>query len=270
MEREDLEHVQEKVSKFIPVIVIAIAALILIFNLIHIVPPGHRGVSVTLGKVSPNYRGEGLTIKKPFVEKLVNIPIKQITQEGDASSFSKDLQTIEVKFAILYRIPETSVVQLYQQYAGAPYESLISPRMQEVVKQVTSRYRAEDIVTKRQDVKTYVLSQMKETLKELINIVDVTITNIDLTDELERAIELKTIREQEALAKQFELQKEKKQAEITVVQAKAEAQAVKIKGQALRMSPNVIELEMVKKWDGKTPQSVVVSKGGANILLPIK
>jgi prohibitin 2 len=270
MDRSDLEQMQEKFSKFIPIAVIIIAALVIIANSVHIVSPGHRGVSVTLGKVSPNYRGEGLTFRMPFIQIVTNIPIKQITQQGQAPSFSKDLQTIMVNFAILYRIPETSVVKLYQQYAGTPYEALISPRMQEVVKQVTSRYRAEDVVRKREDVKNAVLADMMKKLEDIINIVDITITNIELTDELERAIELKTIREEEALAKQFELQKAKKEAEITIVAAKAQAEAIRIKGKAIRMAPDVIELEIVKKWDGKSPQTVVTGKGRSNVLLPTK
>lgn len=104
----------------------------------------------------------------------------------------------------------------------------------------------------------------------LIDLVDLPISNIDLTDELEKAIEQKQIKEQEALAKRYELDKAKKEAEITVVNATAEAKAVQIKGQALKASPEVIELEIAKRWDGKSPSSVVVGKGGANVMLPLK
>lgn len=72
-----------------------------------------------------------------------------------------------------------------------------------------------------------------------------------------------------SLAKVYELQKAQKEAEITVVNAKAEAEAVEIKGKAIEMSPEVIQLEIAKKWDGHTPQTVVTSGGGANILLPL-
>jgi hypothetical protein len=91
-----------------------------------------------------------------------------------------------------------------------------------------------------------------------------------LTDELEQAIELKQIKEQEALAKEYELRKAKKDAEITVVNAEAEAKAVKIKGAALKTSPEVIELEIAKKWNGESPATVVVGKGGGNVLLPLR
>jgi regulator of protease activity HflC (stomatin/prohibitin superfamily) len=103
----------------------------------------------------------------------------------------------------------------------------------------------------------------------LLTIVDFAITNIDLTDQLEKAIEDKQVKEQQALAKVYELQKAQKDAEIRIVNAKAEAEAIKITGDALAAAPKLIELELVKKWDGKAPQSVVTSQGGANILLPL-
>jgi prohibitin 2 len=105
---------------------------------------------------------------------------------------------------------------------------------------------------------------------DLLQIVDINLTNIDLSDQLEAAIEQKVVREQEALAKNFELEKERKQAEITIVRAEAEAKSVSIKGDALKASPEVIQLEIAQRWDGKTPMSVSVGHGGANVLLPLK
>jgi len=241
-----------------------------LFNSCAVVPPGHRGVAVTLGKVNPEAAGEGLTLKKPFVESIIVMPVQQITVESKTDCFSSDLQTVVVSFSVLYRIPESKVVELYQQYAGNPYDALVSPRIQEAIKQVASTYRAEDIVKSREAIKGTVLSKLRTELAGLIDVRDVPITNIDLTDELEKAIELKQVTEQQALAKEYELKKANKEAEITIVNAKAEAESVKIKGEALKGSPDVIALEIAKRWNGQSPQSVVVSQGGANILLPLQ
>ncbi|NJK90644.1 MAG: hypothetical protein HC904_01705 [Blastochloris sp.] len=81
---------------------------------------------------------------------------------------------------------------------------------------------------------------------------------------------MKQVTEQQALAKEYELQKARKEAEITLVNAQAEAQSVKIKGEALANSPRVVDLEIVKKWDGKAPQTVVTGQGGANVILPLR
>jgi regulator of protease activity HflC (stomatin/prohibitin superfamily) len=173
-------------------------------------------------------------------------------------------------YSVMYKLPESKVVTLFQQYRGDPYTSLIEPRVQEVVKQVSARSRAEDLVKNREKLKEEILSSLRVAVGDLLQVVDLSLTNIDLSEQLEQAIEQKVIREQEALAKKFELEKEKKQAEITIVQAEAEAKSVQIKGDALKTSPEVIQLEIAQRWDGKAPLSVTVGQGqGANILLPI-
>lgn len=265
--RKDMN--ERTIFKLIVFVVLLIVTLLLGTCSFEIVDPGHRGVSVTLGKVNPTVLPEGLNFKKPFVETIYEVDAKQRTIEGKASAFSSDLQTVEVAFKVLYRLPEGQIVTLFQQYKGDPYETLIEPRIQEELKQTTSLYRAEELVRSREKIKAEVLQKVKAVVGGLLFIEDMAITNFDFTDELERAIEQKTIREQEALAKNFELDKERKQAEITIVQAEAEARSVKIKGEALKSSPEVIGLEIVKKWDGKAPTTVVTdSKGGASILLP--
>lgn len=245
----------------------------------QIVEPGNRGVSVTLGKVDQSARAEGIAFKLPIITTIKIIPIKQITIGSNAPCFSSDLQTINVSYNVLYRIPENRVVELYQQFSGDPYKALVEPRAQEILKQITATYRAEDVVKNREKIKHAVLSKLQEALGcttegggtgALIHIVDFVISNVDLTNELEKAIENKQVMEQSALAKNYELQKEQKEAEITVVRARAEAESVRIKGEALKQSPDVIQLEIVKKWDGKTPQVVSTAGGGANIILPLK
>lgn len=259
-----------------------IALLILAFQSFTIVEPGYRGVSVTLGKVDPHFRGEGITFKMPFIERIIQMPIKQLTVSGDAPCFSSDLQTVTISFKALYKIPEERVVELYQQYQGDPYISLVEPRIQDALKQVTARYRAEDLVKNRERVKQESIILIREALEAdkgqtedttdspLIWVTDLPLSNIDLSEELERAIEQKQITEQQALAKKYELEKAIKEAEIVKVQAEAEANAVRIKGNALKSSPEVIELEIAKKWDGKAPSTVVVGKGGGNVLLPLR
>jgi prohibitin 2 len=236
----------------------------------HIVPPGNRGISVTLGKVAPQFLPEGLNFKMPFVTTVVDMPVKQITVASKAEVFSSDLQNIEIEYSVLYRLPEHKVVQLYQQYAGDPYQSLVEPRVQEILKQLTSTFRAEDLVKNRERIKLGLVDRISSAVEEMVYINDLTVTNMQLSKMLEDAIEQKVIREQEALAKSFELDKAKKEAEITIVKAQAEAESIKIKGEAIKAAPDVIQLEIANKWDGKTPQSVVTTTGGANILLPLK
>ncbi len=261
----------------LPLRLLAVAIVVLvvfIFSLLcyKIVPPGYRGVSVTLGRVSPGAIPEGMTFKKPFIEDIVLVLVKQVKHDGKATCFSSDLQTVDIQYALMMRIPEKSVIDLYQQYSGDAYSALVEPRLQEAIKQVTSRYTADNLVKSRDQIRTASLNMVRGSVGHIVDIVDLNIANIDLSDQLEKAIEQKMVKEQEALAKVYELEKANKEAQITIVNAKAEAEAVKIKGEALLASPKVIELEIVKRWDGHAPSTVVIggdSAAGANIILPI-
>lgn len=255
-----------KITSIIAIITIAFIAI----QSYHIVPPGHRGISISLGKVDPIQRPEGITFKRPFIESVINFPIMQLKADGRAESFSSDLQNITFYFTVLYRVPEQQVVRLFQEYRGDPYQTLIEPRVQETMKQVTALSRAEELVKNRERVKDDVLARIRPAVGDLLKVVDVIVTNIDLSDQLETAIEQKVVREQEALAKSFELERERKQAEITLVKAKAEAEAVTIKGTALKVSPEVIQYEIAQRWDGKAPLAVSTTQGGSNVLLPLK
>jgi len=236
----------------------------------EIVDPGHRGVRVTAGSVSPEFAKEGLTAKLPWTS-IHEVNVQQQTVAGDAPCFSKDLQQVQVKYALMYKVPEAAVVKLYQDFKGDILPSLVEPRVQEALKQVTAQHNAEELVQQREIIRQAALERVKAMIGENVTIVDLNVTNIDLSDQLEHAIEQKMVKQQESLAKNYELDKEKKQAEITLIQAKAEAESIVVKAAALAQSPNVIDLEIIKKWDGKAPTTLVVGEGksGANVVYPI-
>ena len=79
------------------------------------------------------------------------------------------------------------------------------------------------------------------------------------------------VQQQASLKKEYELDSERKEAEIVAVKAEAEAKAVKIRGEALVTNPLVLQLEIIKKWNGVSPTVVMLGKdaGGGNVILPI-
>jgi len=170
---------------------------------------------------------------------------------------------------VLYRIPEASVVQIYQGYAGDPFDSLVAPRVQEALKEVTALESAEQIVKNREEIKNKSLAGARQKVGALLVIEDVVIQNIDLTKELETAIEAKMVQEQEAAKAKFTQQKTQIEADTAVIRAKGEAESIRIRGEALKANPSFIELQVVEKWDGKTPLVVGSETSGANMLLPL-
>ncbi len=261
----------QNIAKLIGVAVIIFVVIIAVSSGSYVVQPGYRGVEVTLGKVSPVFKPEGFGLKKPFVTTIVPVAIRQQTREVHAACYSSDLQQVEMDLRVLYRVPEASVVGIYQNYAGDPFDSLIAPRVQEALKEVTAMESAEQIVKNREEIKTKALAGARLKVGTLLVVEDLVIQNIDLTKELETAIEAKMVQEQEAAKAKFTQQKAQIEADTVVIKAKGDAESIRIRGEALKQTPAFIDLQIVEKWDGRTPLVINGSTGGnnANILLPL-
>ena len=258
-------------SSVIGVGILIFVAAILGSSAAYVVQPGMRGVMVTLGKVSPAFLPEGFGFKAPFISKVVPVQIRQQTLNLETECYSSDLQQVSVQLRVLFRIPENSVVQIFQQYAGDPFQSLIAPRVSEALKEVTALQSAEQIVKNREVIKNKALESTRSKVGSILEIVDVVLVDISLSKELENAIEQKMVQEQEAAKSRFVQQRSEIEAQTAIIRAKGEAEAIRIRGDALRENPNLIQLQIVEKWNGVTP--VVLSTGGetsgANILLPL-
>jgi prohibitin 2 len=259
----------QTVAKLIGVAILVFVVIIFSSTGTYVVQPGYRGVEVTLGKVSSVFKPEGFGWKMPFITHIVPVLIRQQTQELPADCYSSDLQQVKTTLRVLYRIPENSVVNIYQAYAGDPFDSLIAPRIQEALKEVTALQSAEQIVKKREEIKNKTLVAAREKISAILIVEDIVIQNIELTKELETAIESKMVQEQEAAKAKFTQQKAQIEADTAIIKAKGDAESIRIRGEALKLTPAFIELQIVEKWDGKTPLVVGASGGGANILLPL-
>ena len=258
-------------AKLVGIAILIFAVIIAASTSTYTVQPGFRGVEVTLGKVSRAFKPEGFGMKAPFVTTIIPVTIRQQTKIVKAECYSSDLQQVTMELAVLYRIPESSVVRIYQEFAGDPFDNLIAPRVNEALKEVTALQSAEMIVKKREEIKTKGLAASKQKIGDILFVEDIVIQNIQLSHELEAAIEAKMVQEQEAAKSRFTQQKAQIEADTAVIKAKGDAESIRIRGEALKQTPAFIELQIVEKWDGKTPLVIGGGAGasGANILLPL-
>lgn len=253
--------------------IIVLALIIFAAQGTYVVEPGYRGVQVTLGKVSEDFKPEGFGTKAPFITHIIYVPVRQMARQLPSETYSSDLQQVNMNLRLLYRIPEASVVRIYKEYAGDPFDSLIAPRVQEALKEVTALQSAEQIVKKREEIKSRALVAAREKIGALLVIEDLVIEDIALSKELEAAIESKMVQEQEAAKARFTQQKAQIEADTAIIRAKGEAEAIRIRAEAIRDNPGLIQLQIVEKWDGKAPLVIGGSGAeggnGANILLPL-
>ena len=238
----------------------------------YLVNPGYRGVKVTLGKVSPEPIPEGFGLKSPFITTVVPIDVRQSTSTMKSDCFSSDLQQIKVQVNVLFRVRPDAVVKLYSQYSNQRvFDQLVAPRVQEGLKEVTATQSAEQIVQSREEIKTKTLEIVRKKVGDLIDVNDIVIADIALSEQLEHAIEAKMVQAQEAAKAKYIQQRAEIEAATAAIKAKGEAEAIRIRSEALRGNPELIQLQIVEKWDGRSPLVVGSGgKGGANILLPLQ
>lgn len=251
-------------------VIVATAIIIFIISAFvgtfYIINPGERGVKVTLGKMSEDFIKPGFGFKTPFITTIERISVRQDTRELKAECFSSDLQQINIRLKVLYRIPETSIISVLRDYAGDPFEKLILPRVQEATKEVTAMITAADIVKTREQIKISALKSAREKVGAFLTLEDLVIEDVSLSRELEAAIEAKMVQQQEAEKALFRKQQALTDAETAIIAAKGQAESIRIQGEALEKNPKLVDLKMVEKWNGIAP--LVVGEGH-NIMLPI-
>ncbi len=232
----------------------AVAVFVLLLfasTCLAVVPAGHRGVITLFGKVQDNVFDEGIHIKNPL-KAVHNIEVRTRKIQVEADSASKDLQSVSTTIALNYHPAPDAVNKLYQE-VGLDYASrIIDPAIQESVKSAAAKFTAEELITKRPEVKTEITDQLRQRLQtNHLSVDDFSIVNFDFSAQFNSAIEAKQTAEQNALKAERDLDRIKLEAQQKIEQAKAEAESLRLQRQEI--SSAVLQLRWIEKWDGKTP-----------------
>ena len=242
------------VTKILVHALLAITVLTFVFGSFGTVSQGEIGIKTRFNKVVGTL-SPGLYVKLPIFESVTKLDVQVQKEQADASAASKDLQTVSTKVAVNYQIDSSKIVDLYTRI-GSEYKSkLIDPAIQEVVKAVTAKYTAEELITKRPEVTDEIQKQLSDKLALsdiLVSTNGVSIVNFDFSAQFNQAIELKVTAEQNALAAKNKLDQVTYEGKQTVVSAQAQAEAIKIQAQAINSQggADYVELQRIKTWDG--------------------
>lgn len=268
--RKDGTVKRNGIGKAITAGVAVAAAAILAVSAFTVVPAGHTGVILTLGKVSSSSFSEGFHIKIPFIQQVESISNKIQVYETPASAVSKDLQTVSSKIAVNYRLVSDKSADMYQN-VGTDYQTvLITPVVQECMKAATAKYTAEQLITERTAVGDEIKSALDNKLNDYgIYIEKFNIVNFDFSAEFNSAIEAKQVAEQNLLKTETEQKqaitiaeadaKQKviaAEANANAILAEAEAQAEANRLLEESLSGKVIAYEQISRWDGVMPKVV--------------
>ncbi|WP_296705528.1 prohibitin family protein [Algoriphagus sp.] len=260
MDFEDLKYEMRKGS-WKPVIIVGIVLFLLFaFKPWAQVGAGERGIVLNFGAVQNTVLGEGIHFKIPIVQTVELMDVKIQKAITDAASASSDLQDVDLSVALNYHVIPDRANIVYQSIGIEFKERIIDPAIQEVMKAVTARYTAEELITKRPAVSTEMKDALTSRLLESNIAVDAfSIVSFSFSKTFTDAIEAKQTAEQNALKAKRDLDRIKVEAEQTIAAATAEAEALRL--QKMNISPDLIELrkieanlKAIEKWNGILPE----------------
>ncbi len=258
--------------------VIGFILIIALLFTVYTIPAGYRGVVLTFGKPSQVISDEGLNFKVPFAQSVKKIEVRTQKIESDADSTSRDLQDVQATIALNYHVIPSEVNTLYQELGEGYRERVVDPAIQESIKSVMAQYTAEELVTKRPQVRQDIEVALSEKLLNYhVHIDSFNIVNFQFSEEYDKAIEEKVVAEQKKLKAQRDLERIQIEAEQVKTQADAEAYSLQKKSQAIKDSPQLVDLKnievkekalaiqqmAIEKWDGILP----IFTGGGSIPL---
>lgn len=221
------------------------------------VDTGRRGVKITFGEVVGEPLPEGLHFYNPFTSDIKEMNVREEKLEGKTSVFTKDTQRADVDYVVTWYPDPKKVHTLFKEIGDSDdiETKVVNPVVLGSMKDSIGQIIADDFVSKREAATNTALNQIRENLKERhIIVTDLQFTNLDYDDGYEKAVEEKVIAIQNAQKAKNQTVQVEEQARQTVLSAKADAEAMKIKSEALAQNKGLVQYEMVKKWDGALPQ----------------
>lgn len=276
-------------------IVVGILLVIGLCSSIVIVPPGFVGMVYSANGLEEKVLSQGWKFVMPYKKvTMYNVSLEQAflsadSREGslDNDSFdvpSRDGKMVNVDFEFSYKFNEDKIVDIYTLFRGKDVETIKDTFMRAKIKawasEISSQYTVMDIYSdKRTSLNTDVYNHLRNKFFEYgIIIESANFSRISVDPQTEKAIQ-ENINAQQALIKtQLEIQKAKIEKDIAEENAKkekvlidlqnykvlsiakAEAEANEVRNKTI--TKEMIELEKIRRWDGKLPMYNGISGNG--------
>jgi len=251
--------------KIVAGIITFVVIIIFMFESVVVVEAGHRGVVLYVGAVENRVLGEGIHFIIPFAEQVIQLEVRTLKFEANATAASNDLQEVQTTIALNYHISPSETNIIYQQLGADYADRIIAPTIQESVKASVAKFNAEELITKRATAKAVIAQTIANTLSARDIVVEtVFITDFKFSPAFASQVESKVVAFQKYLTEQNNLLAIQVIANQTVVQAQAaaranvakangESQAIKIITLQLKESPEYLQWLSINRWNGHLP-----------------
>lgn len=249
------------------------------------VPTGYVGIRTKFGQISDKSAKSGISWHVPFVEQIHAVNCKQ--QEVDFSDLKIWSETSErtelycQNVVVDYQINAEYAAWIWSNVEEWDRNLVKQTSVESGIKAATKMYNDTDVTDRAKiegTAKECIQKALNDKYKnQIVNVVSVTIGNINFSDAYNEAIEKKAQAKLATETAEYQnkqvTQQVKAEAEQKKIQAQADAEAKKIQAEgdaeatrirataeaeaneqiAKSLTPDLIELEKVKKWNGELP-----------------
>jgi regulator of protease activity HflC (stomatin/prohibitin superfamily) len=263
----------KKMTKIIGGSIVGLFLMVFLFKSCERIDAGHVGVKVNLygdnKGVSDVTEVTGMVFYNPITHSIYEFPTfiqhKEYTGENSFVVNSKDGSEFHVSPIINYSVKREKVPLIFAKYRRSLdqiEEGFLKTSVFDAFRLATNKYTADELIGNRQAYEVEVRRILEGQLLAEGFIVNQFTSNLVYPETFKAAIEAKNNAVQAALRAENEVKTAEAQAKIKVAtaegnaqamltSAKAEAEANRMKQQTL--TPLLIQLEYVQKWDGKLP-----------------
>jgi regulator of protease activity HflC (stomatin/prohibitin superfamily) len=234
-----------KLKRTLPIFLIALAALATVGCGTQ-VPSGHRAVFFSKfgeGTEMGRIYGEGFNWHLPWNSMIVyQTQIQE--QKESLNVLSSDGATIKLDVSILYRPIPAKLDSLQVTIGPDYYRVKIAPTVRGIARGVAGNYKPEEIYsTKREELADEINSQLQaELAKYYIEVENILVRDVQIPQKISEAINFKLTADQEAQRMEFEIEKEKREAERKRIEAQGIADFQQIVSAGITQS--------LLKWKG--------------------
>lgn len=237
----------------IGLVVLAVILALVAWNVLAVVPPGHIGVLVTLGKVDKHAVPEGLSFKSPLARMvLMSVRTQTLTMAhrqhgGSVEALTADGLMVHLDVTVSHKLQEAMAPWVFRNLGIDYVNSIIVPAARLGVREATAQFKSEDAyATKRAELQIHLQSSLAKALSQMLSgykelkgtpfAVQLILRNIEPPKRLKEAIEMKLQAQQEAQKMQFILDRERQEMERKKIEAQGIAEYQRIVSQNLTES----------------------------------
>ncbi len=264
-------------NRRLPIIVLGVIAFIIVMalssSLFYTIQSNERAVifyPFSSGLDKDHVVGEGTHWKAPWNDVYV-YKVNEMSADENMDILDKNGLSIHVDITVRYFPIPDKIGFVHQKFTQSYVDVLVIPEVRSTVRQVMGRFTAEEIYsTKRAEVEAAIKAETEKILSlNFVTATAVLIRSIVLPEQIKGAIENKLKQEQEALAYQFRLDKEKSEAERKRIAAEGESRANNIINNSLtdkllKMRGIEATLELAK-----SPNSKIIVVGSGKDGMPL-